>query len=163
MEKSKSQVAHGIIEVPAIEMNGPVTVEVTVYMDVPCKGTARLQFMMPPGQVPTRVEMQDVIDACLDPGTYMAKGIPAGTRMLTKAEFVARIAGSDDIKIPGNPDFVPSIIEIPRGMLIHAIAGAQAETAIAVAPEEHTSFTPGYLEGLTDVQLRALYRGITHV
>jgi hypothetical protein len=111
--------------------------------------------------VPTRSAMQDVIDACLDPGTDSANGIPPGTRLMTKPEFVAHITLRDTgaaLALPGNQEFTPTIIEIPRQMIIHAIHGAFGLTSAGIAQQ----YDAIALSRMSDAELLKIYKELCH-
>lgn len=112
---------------PPTAMHAAVEVQVRIHVDMPGHGNKVLRFMMPPGHIPTRTEVQGIVDACLSPASMAESSIPAGTRMLTKPEFVKVLTLRDvgiAIPMPGNQEFEPPGTDIPKEVLVHAVMGA---------------------------------------
>lgn len=171
---------HELVQLDPVDMHGPVETKIVIHVMVPDAKTktmkaARLNFAMNVGVIPTRAEIKEVVDACLNPENMVASSIPDGTRLMTKAEFVAHVTTREAgraIPMPGNQDYVPSTSEIPRQVLIHAIFGRGVPVSredefvnkgmAAFTGNQHNprwDWTIG-IEKLTDDELLALYKEI---
>lgn len=117
------------------DMHGPITTKVDIFVKLPDGRVGKLQTRMAVGLIPTRAEIKSVLEAAMSPET--APSIPAGTRLLTKPEFIAHILkmeGGEEIPMPGDQQFVAVPGDVPKAMLIHAIVGAGFPT-FAIADE----------------------------
>jgi hypothetical protein len=120
-----------IQQLPPIPMHAPVEIHIVNYMRLPDGRTASITFHMPFGRIPTRLEIKEAADAMMSPESFAESSIPAGTRPLTKPEFVAHITKRETgeaIPVPGSQEWEMTPIEIPHGMLVHAIMGAGFKT-----------------------------------
>jgi hypothetical protein len=109
------------------DMHGPVEVRMFVRFKVGDKN-ASMEMMFPPGTLPTRSEQIALLDSVMDPAKLAASPAPAGTRAMTKPEFVEYLTKRETgqaTPMQGDQHFVPAQCEIPHGMLVHAIVGAQ--------------------------------------
>lgn len=117
-----------LTQLEPIAMHGPIEIVVKVHVRVPSGKNATLEFIMPAGRIPAQSEIKEAVDACMTPESMAASSIPHGTRALTKPEFVEVITRRDTgaaIPMPGNQEWEPSTSGIPKGMLVHAICGAE--------------------------------------
>lgn len=160
------------------DMHGPITTKVDIFVKLPDGRVATLQTRMAIGVVPTRAEINAVLAAAMTPESIKASSIPAGTRLLTKKEFVAhmlRTEGGDEIPMPGDQQFVAVPGDVPKAMLIHAIVGAGFPT-FAIADEytvrgmavyvgnqwnEKWEWQRAALDAQPEGVLRAIYERIT--
>lgn len=159
-------------------MHGPITTMVDIYVMLPNQRVAKLHTRMAVGVIPTRAELKAVLEAAIAPESIEASSIPAGTRLLSKAEFVEHILkmeGGQPVPLPGDQAFEAVPGDVPHGMLVNAIAGAGLPT-MAMADEyterglavyvgsqwnEKWEWNRRALDDLPDDVLRAIYERIT--
>lgn len=112
------------VKLEPIDMHGPIEVSAAIYARLPSGGIGRMELRMEPGKIPTAEVVKDSMDNVLTDNA--GAGIPPGTRLLTKPEFVAHITKRDTgaaFELPGDQHFVAVPTEIPTAMLVHAIVG----------------------------------------
>jgi hypothetical protein len=159
------------------DMHGPITTMIDIYVMLPDGRVGKLQTRMAVGVIPTRAEIKAVLDATMTPESIKESSIPAGTRLLTKPEFIAHILkmeGGAELPMPGDQQFVAVPGDIPHQMLIYAVMGAPVPgylmseyidrgLAKYVGPDDRYVFTWGYekLDALPEGVLRAIYERIT--
>lgn len=132
MDKQKPD--HKLVELEPIDMHGPVEVTAALYVLLPDGRPATLNFKMLSGQIPARADIKAALDAMMTPASMEESSIPAGTRLMTKPEFVAHVTKQETgqaMTIPGDQHFVPVQPNIPHGMLVHAIAGVGVPEQLA--------------------------------
>jgi hypothetical protein len=158
-------------------MNAPVELKMKVQLMLLSGKSANLEFFLPPGQIPTRAHLLEILDSCRKPGGLDHANIPLGSRLMNKAEFVAHITKREtgmEIPLQGDRAFAPSTVEIPRPMLMHAIHGqgepARNDVATRYLEAEAAAIDNGgcwnwhqhELDKLDDNELMNLYREITY-
>lgn len=160
------------------DMHGPITTKVDIFVKLPEGRVAKLTTRMAIGVVPTRAEIAAVLAAAMTPESIKASSIPAGTRLLTKPEFIAHILkmeGGEEIPMPGDQQFVAVPGDISHGMLVHAIKGAELSddledeyidrglAKIYYGPHGDEAFTWVHekLDAMPEGVLRAIYERIT--
>jgi hypothetical protein len=122
------------INLGALALHGPVEIRILTHVRLPDGRNANLEFQMPPGRIPTRLAMKEVMDACLSPESMAESSIPVGTRLLTKIEFVEMLTKREDgkaITLTGEQPWEPTTVDIPRHMLQHAVIGAGVPKELA--------------------------------
>jgi hypothetical protein len=169
------------IELEPVDMHAPVEIKVSVHLKLDDGRSAVMDFLMPSGRIPTRQEIVAAVQATMSTD---GAGEP-GYRLMDKTEFVKHITMRDAgvaLVLPGNKDFVPSAVDVPHSMLVHAIAGASFEFsnegfALAKTFEDRgllRSSTSGHggcdsshywdrraLMALADDELLAIYQRVT--
>lgn len=121
------------INLGKLALHGPVEIRVLTHVRLPDGRNAKLEFQMPPGRIPTRLAMKEVMDACLNPESMAESSIPEGTRLLDKVEFVHMLTAreGEPITLTGEHVYEPTTIDIPRQMLQHAVLGAGVPKELA--------------------------------
>ncbi len=175
MNNQQKKPQHELVKLEPMDMHGPVEVTIAIHVMVPSLGKRRLSFRMPPGVIPTRAEIMEVYDACLSPDAMQASGIPTGTRVMSKPEFVAHVTERESgsaMPMPGSQEYVRPDSEIPKQVLIDAICGrgfpsmedAESWTKAGMAKEtgdQHNykwEWDREALKDLTNTELWNIYR-----
>lgn len=178
-QPEKQHPQHQLVKLEPLDMHGPIEVIIAVYVKLPDQRVATLNFRQLAGNIPTRSEIKATMDACLIVDSDTGTSLPAGTRLLTKPEFVAHYTKKEtgfELAMPGNQSFVPASCEIPKEILIDAIRGAGAPKDAALKDDymqrglaflyggecdDAWNWNPDTLAALPDDILLALYRRIT--
>lgn len=113
------------IDLAAAELHAPVEVTLAVYMQLPDGKIGTMRATMPPGQLPSRGELNLVLGSFTDEDGHIP-GAPKGARLLSRSEFVSHITKRETgapFQMPTDAQFSPMPSDIPHGMLVHAILG----------------------------------------
>lgn len=100
------------IELPEIPMHGPIECSMKIYFTLPTGETANINVFFEPGVIPSA----SIIKIMLDEALAEVDGVPEGTRLMTKPEFVKHITTREagfPMEVPGNQEFEPLDTVLP--------------------------------------------------
>jgi len=163
-----------VLPLDPMDMHAPIEVTVAVRMKTEDGKTARALYDMPPGVIPTRVQIAEAIAPALDLELLKVFPHEGNAVPMSKPEFVAFItkrATGEAIPMAGEQQFVPVPAEIPHSMLVHAIIGAaefggngfdvmQDYDAVDLDSEDNRVYKKSMLSALPYDELLAIYERI---
>jgi len=164
-------------ELPEISMQGPIEITMTVHCVTTDGKNARMELFLEPGIIPNQERLQYLLDSSRVGLKDEVGDIPAGTRMMTKPEFVAHITKrgtGQAIPMPGSQEFEPihKPVTATKKMLVHAILGCDGldyfdedkwERGLCEDIGGNAVWIKSKLVNLEESQLLELYNEITGV
>lgn len=93
----------GLVKAVPTPMHGPIEVQMLVYVRTADGQIGKLTIGFPYGVIPTQDDLKEALAVLGMTG----EGLPAGSRLLTKPEFVKHITrkAGQEMTMPGNQDW----------------------------------------------------------